>query len=219
MLFVCSLRSLPSSQPMLPSHTHTPSSDIKKVPVLDQLQAPPGRVIDYERYGKVEQRRLFQPRLIGDRMASPIAVQRASLHRQATFWDTHRSSCSGELRQATDRFTLVDEKIIEVVYEQAREVQRFAGDNGVVDTIQDEAEEKTPLPEKFAQSGLREVLTLQSSLSAKAAVWCFHALSAKAGATFSWFCSRVMSREEISMPAKRWPTSMLQGRFPDLLKL
>ena len=126
---------------MLPSHTRTPSSDIKKVLVLDQLQAPPGRVIDYERYGKVEQRRHLQPRLIGDRMASPIAVQRASLHRQATFWDTHRSSCSGELRQATDRFALVDEEIIEMVYEQAREVQ-FAGDNGVVDTIQDEAEKK-----------------------------------------------------------------------------
>ena len=46
MLFVCSLRSLLSSQPMycpavLPSHTHTASSDIKKVLVLDQLQAPP----------------------------------------------------------------------------------------------------------------------------------------------------------------------------------
>ena len=66
--------------------------------------------------------------------------------RQATFWDTHRSLCSGELRQATDRFALVDEEIIEVVYEQAREAQ-FAGDNGVVDTIQDEVDEKTPLPE------------------------------------------------------------------------
>ena len=45
---------------------------------------------------------------------------------------------------------------------------------------------------------------------------CCHALSAKAGATFTWFCLRVMSREEISSPAKRWP-AMLQGRFPDLL--
>ena len=50
---------------------------------------------------------------------------------------------------------------------------------------------------KFAQLDLREVLTPQSSLSR-----CFHALSAKAGATFTWFCLRVMSREEISMPAK-----------------
>ena len=92
--------------------------------------------------------------------------------RQATFWDTHRSSCSGELRQATDRFALVDEEIIEVVtvYEQAREVQ-FAGDNGVADTIKDEADEKHLFQNrKFAQLGLREVLTLQSSLSAKAAV-------------------------------------------------
>ena len=53
--------------------------------------------------------------------------------RQATFWDTHRSSFSGELRQATDRFAPVDEEIIDVVHYQAREVQ-FAGDNGVVDT-------------------------------------------------------------------------------------
>ena len=55
-------------------------------------------------------------------------------------------TCSGELRQATDRFALVDEEIIEVVYEQAREVQ-FAGDNGVVDAIQDEADQKTPVPD------------------------------------------------------------------------
>ena len=103
---------------------------------------------------------------IGWRLQSQINTQ----VRQATFWDTHRSSCSGELRQATDRFALVDEEIIEVVYEQAREVQ-FAGDNGVVDTSQDEADEKNLFQNrKFAQSGLREVLALQSSLSAKAAV-------------------------------------------------
>ena len=42
MLFVCSLRSLLSSQPMYcPATPHTASSDIKKVLVLDQLQAPP----------------------------------------------------------------------------------------------------------------------------------------------------------------------------------
>ena len=50
------------------------------------------------------------------------------------------------MRQATDRFALVDEEIIEVVYEQDREVQ-FAGDNGVVDAIQDEADQKMPVPE------------------------------------------------------------------------
>ena len=77
-------------------------------------------------------------------MASPIADQRASY--TGDFWDTHRSLCSGELRQATDRFALVDEETIEVVYEQAREVQ-FAGDHGVVDTIHDGADEKTPLLE------------------------------------------------------------------------
>ena len=83
--------------------------------------------------------------MIGWRLQSQINAQ----VRQATFWDTQRSSCSGELRQvqATDRFALVDEEIeVVMVYEQAREAQ-FAGDNGVVDTIQDEADEKTPLPE------------------------------------------------------------------------
>ena len=40
-----------------------------------------------------------------------------------------------------------------MVYEQAREVQ-FAGDNGVVDAIQDEADQKTPVPElKFRPIG------------------------------------------------------------------
>ena len=107
----------------------------------------------------------MQPRLIGDRMAQINAQIK-----QATFLDTQRSSCSGELRQATDRFALVYEEIIEVLYEQAGEVQ-FAGDNGVVDTIQDETDEKHLFQNrKFTQSGLREVLTLQSSLSAKAAV-------------------------------------------------
>ena len=48
---------------------------------------------------------------------------------------------------------------------------QFAGDNGVVDTIQDEADEKHLFQiRKFAQLDLREVLTLQSSLSGKAAV-------------------------------------------------
>ena len=56
--------------------------------------------------------------------------------------------------------TLVDQEIIEVVYDQAREVQ-FAGDNGLVDTLQNEADKKTPLPESITRPILREVLTLQ----------------------------------------------------------
>ena len=56
------------------------------------------------------------------------------------------------------------------VYEQARAVQ-FADDSGVVDTIQDEADEKHLFQNrKFAQLGLREVLIRQSRLSVKAAV-------------------------------------------------
>ena len=80
---------------------------------------------------------------------------------------------------------------------------QFAGDNGVVDTVQDEAAEKTPLPD----SKIRPIGPAWSSDSTvkpqcQGSCRCFHALSAKAGATFTWFCLRVMSREEISMPAK-----------------
>ena len=80
---------------------------------------------------------------------------------------------------------------------------QFAGDNGVVDTIQDEADVKTPLPD----SKIRPIGPAWSSDSTVKPQWqgscrCFHALSPKAGATFTWFCLRVMSREEISMPAK-----------------
>ena len=69
--------------------------------------------------------------------------------------------------------------------------------------IQDEADEKTPLPD----SKIRPIGPAWSSDSTVKPQWqgscrCFHALSAKAGATFTWFCLRVMSREEISMPAK-----------------
>ena len=70
-------RSLPSSQPIHTAQPHphcSAPSDIKKVLVLDQLQASP---CHWLRYGKVEQRRHLQPRLIGNPTASPIADQRA----------------------------------------------------------------------------------------------------------------------------------------------
>ena len=138
---------------------------------------------------------------IGWRLQSQINAQ----VRQATFWDTHKSSCSGELRQATDRFALVDEEIIEVVtvYEKARKVSvcrwqwccgHYSGRGW---------RKKTPLPD----SKIRPIGPAWSSDSTvkpqcQGSCRCFHALSAKAGATFTWFCLRVMSREEISMPAK-----------------
>ena len=68
----------------------------------------------------------------------------------------------------TDHFALVDEEIVEVVRDQAREVQ-FAGDNGVVDTLQDEADD-TPPPESKIRPILREVMTLQSNLIVKVSV-------------------------------------------------
>ena len=69
----------------------------------------------------------------------------------------------------TDHFALVDEEIVEVVRDQAGEVQ-FAGDNGVVDSLQDEADDNTPTPESKIRPILREVMTLQSILIAKVSV-------------------------------------------------
>ena len=71
----------------------------------------------------------------------------------------------------TDHFALVDEEIVEVVRDQAREVQ-FAGDNGVVDTLQDEADDNTSRspPESKIRPILREVMTLQSNLIVKVSV-------------------------------------------------
>ena len=48
----------------------------------------------------------------------------------------------------TDHFALVDEEMVEVVRDQAGEVQ-FAGDNGVVDTLQVEADDNTPPESKI----------------------------------------------------------------------
>ena len=59
-----------------------------------------------------------------------------------TFWDTHRNSFSGELRQATDRFALVDEEIIDVVHDQ---LGKFSLQVTMVLwtlALQDEADEK-----------------------------------------------------------------------------
>ena len=81
MLFMCSLRSLqlPSSQPIYCPATPTLLPQIERR-CWCWINFKLRRVIDYERYGKgygkVEQRRHLQPRLIGDWMASPIAVQR-----------------------------------------------------------------------------------------------------------------------------------------------
>ena len=69
----------------------------------------------------------------------------------------------------TDHFALVDEEIVEVVRDQAREIQ-FSGDNGVVDTLQDEADDNIPPPESKIRPILREVMTLQSNLIAKVSV-------------------------------------------------
>ena len=99
---------------------------------------------------------------------------------------------------------LVDEEIVEVVRDQAREV-KFAGDNGVVDALQDEADDNTP-PESKIRPILREVMTLQSNLIAKVsvdtAVLCLRK-QGQPSPVFFFFFVRVMSREEISSPAKR----------------
>ena len=132
----------------LPSHIHTASSDIKKVLVLDRSTSSSAVSLTTNNMEKSSSAGICNHDwlAIGWRLQSQINAQ----IRQATLWDTHRSSCSGELRPATDRLALVYEEIIDVLYEQAREVQ-FAGDN--VDTIQDEIDEKHLFQNrKFTQS-------------------------------------------------------------------
>ena len=172
-LFVCSLRSLPSSQPILPSHTHTASSDIKKVLVLDQLQAPLCHWL--RTIWKSRAAQAFATMI--DWRSDGVSSRRSTRKLDRRLSGTRTGGrCSGELRQATDRLALVDEEIIEVVtvYEQAREVQPGLQVTMVLWTL---ALFRTRLTKKhlfhnrkFAQLGLREVLTLQSNLSAKAAV-------------------------------------------------
>ena len=139
MLFVCSLRSLPSSQPIHNAQPHPRCSDRHKegagagsfsnsdvsLTTNDMEQSSSAGICSHDKLA------------IQWRLQSQINAQ----VRQATFKDVHvhRSWCSGKLRQATDRFTLVDEEIIDLVYDRAREVQ-FAGDNGVVNTLHDEAD-------------------------------------------------------------------------------
>ena len=121
-------------------------------------------------YGKVEQRRHLQPRLIGDRIASPIAVQRArrlfgtrtgwgvrvhvaescAKRPTASRWWTRRSLkwCMSKL----GKFSLQVTTVLWMLFRTRLTKKRLFQTR------------------KFAQSGLREVLTLQSSLSSKAAV-------------------------------------------------
>ena len=186
---------------VLPSHTHTASSDIKKVLVLDQLQAPPchwlrtiwksraaqafATTIDWRSDGVSNRRstRKLDRRLSGTRTRVRVA-ESCGKRPTASRWWTRRSLKWSRCMRKLGKF-------------------QFAGGNGVVDTIQNEADEKTPLPD----SKIRPIVPAWNSDSTvkpqcQGSCRCFHALSAKAGATFPWFCLRVMSREEISMPAK-----------------
>ena len=169
---LCSLRSLLSSQPMYcPATPHTASSDIKKVLVLDKLQAPQWlRTIWKSRAAQA-----FATRI--DWRSDGVSNRRSTrkLDRRLSGTRT-KVRVAEELRQATDRFALVDEEIIEVVtvYEKARKVSvcRWQWCCG---HYSGRGWRKKHLFQirKFAQLDLREVLTLQSSLSAdfcKAAV-------------------------------------------------
>ena len=130
---------------VLPSHTHTASSDIKKVLVLDQLQAPPCHClrtiwksraaqafatrIDWRSNGVSNRRstRKLDRRLSGTRTKVRVAESCAKRPTASRWW-TRRSLKWSRCMRKLGKF-------------------QFAGDNGVVDTIQDEADEKTPLPD------------------------------------------------------------------------
>ena len=218
MLFVFSLRSaLFAAKPAIhnPSHTHAVPSDVK-VLVLESAgstcRSP--RCHWLRTIWKVEQRRHLQPLLIGNPMADQRTrrldrrlsgtrtgvrlAESCAKRPTASLWWTRRSLtwCITKLGKFSLQVTMVLWTL----------------------ALQDEADEKN------TSSGMEN--PPNSAWSPDSAVKpqsqgicrCCHALSVKAGATFTWFCLRVMSREEISSPAKRWPT-MLQGRFPDPLKL
>ena len=106
---------------VLPSHTHTASSDIKKVLVLDQLQAPPCHWL--RTIWKSRAAQAFATRI--DWRSSGVSNRRSTRKLDRRLSETRtKVRGSGELGQATDRFALVDEEIIEVVtvYEKARKV-------------------------------------------------------------------------------------------------
>ena len=127
---------------------------------------------------------------------------RSSLHARVgdkRLSGTHRSSCCGELREATTA-SRVDEKIIYVVQGQAWKVQ-FAGDIGVLNTLQNKADNKTFYGSKnLIHCDLCAIMTLQSSIAAKVSANAPMLRLLKSGATITWICLRVMSREEISSP-------------------
>ena len=203
MLFVCSLRSLLSSQPMysVPSHTHTASSDIKKVLVLDQLQAPPchwlrtiwnsraafATTIDWRSDGVSNRSstRKLDRRLSGTRTRVRVAESCAKRPTASRWW-TRRSLKWSWCMRKLGKF-------------------QFAGDNGVVDTIQDKADEKTPLPD----SKIRPAWSSDST-QCQGSCRCFHALYSKAGATFTWFWWA--GRRSVCQPRYACPKST--GLFP-----
>ena len=75
--------------------------------------------------------------------------------------------------------------------------------NGVVDTLQDEAGEKTPLPESKIRPTLREVLTLQSSFSAKASVGAAMLCLRKQGQPSPGFVCDEFASQEMTYHAER----------------
>ena len=207
---------------ILPSHTHTASSDIKKVLVLDQLQAPPchwlrtiwkriwksraaqafATTIDWRSDGVSNRSstRKLDRRLSGTRTGVRVAESCAK-RLTASRWWTRKSLNLKWCMSKLGKFSLQVTMVLWILF-RTRLTKKHLFQN-----------------RKFSQSGLREVLTAVTvKPRCQGNCRCFHALSAKAGATFTWFCLRVMSREEISMPAKSWPT-MLQGIFPDPRKL
>ena len=155
----------------------------------------------YERYGNVEQRRHLQPRSIGDRRdgisnrrstrkldrrlqvsgtRTGVRVAESCAKRPtASRWWTRRSLKWCRL----GKFSLQVAMVLWTPF-RTRLTKKHLFQN-----------------RKFAQSGLREVLTLQSSLSAKAAVGLPCSVCESRGNLH--LVLKVMSREEISMPAKR----------------
>ena len=77
----------------------------------------------------------------GNPIASPIVAPCAGTVGDKQLSGTHRSSCCGELREATDRFVCGREDHLRGARPGLE--SQFAGDIGVLDTLQNKADNKT----------------------------------------------------------------------------
>ena len=200
----------------LPSHTHTASSDIKKELVLHQLLAPPCHWL----------RTIWK-----SRAAQAFAT---TIDWRSDGVSNRRSTCKLDRRLSVGH---AHEFVFRRVAPSDRPLRaggrgdRWSG-HGVISKLgkfnlqvtmvlwtpfRTRLTKKTLPESKFRPIQACVKFWLYSQASVPRQLWVLLCcVCESAGATFTWFCLRVM--RQISMPAKRWHT-ILQGRIPDPLML